>query len=382
MSLDEAHVARTLETFSAEGDPAEFSVLADYFLERERPDLAASALDRAYGLAPDDEQIRKQRAGLLDALAVEEHGLVFRYVPAGTFLMGSETGQDDERPVHPVRLGGYWVSRAPVTWATFCDLMNWEPPPHSVPRDFDEPDTERIDRPLFYLREENKIRLQYCETQTTRAGDWHAHASDLVFTDGDGNQRSPEELFGKVPRADDSRPFEYDVKPMVAVSWTDAEALCERISTQDTLYRLPTEAQWEKAARGGLIQQTYPWGDDPPTSELCDFDHFGKFALRPPLILPPNGYGLHGMSGGVWEWTSDFYDRLAYDRDASPPADPPALRTLRGGSWADCAAAVTVSFRMSLAVGSWQQSRWGDHYSPNVGFRLCRMAVGARASSV
>ncbi|MFO0929135.1 MAG: SUMF1/EgtB/PvdO family nonheme iron enzyme [Gemmataceae bacterium] len=74
-----------------------------------------------------------------------------------------------------------------------------------------------------------------------------------------------------------------------------------------------------------------------------------RFAIRPMRALPPNGYGLYAMCGGVWEWTRDWYDREAYRRAADRDPDGPSQGEERaaGGSWADCAEAVTVTFRMS-----------------------------------
>ena len=168
------------------------------------------------------------------------------------------------------------------------------------------------------------------------------------------------------PRVNPARPFAYDRKPMVAVSWEDAVALGRRISTAAVTYRLPTEAEWEKCARGGLAGCRWSWGDAPPDPSRCDFGHFGEFVIRDPRTLPPNGYGLHGMCGTVWEWTSDPYDALAYRGNA--PAMPGKIeRVLRGGSWADCARACTVSFRMSAP-----EDRDGAA-TPNIGFRLCRV---------
>ena len=97
------------------------------------PHAAASALDQAFGLDPDNPAIRQRRQRLLDRLSLNEHGIAFRYVPAGTFLMGSEQGDADERPVHAVRLGHFWISETPVSWATYCRVMEWEPPPVGMP---------------------------------------------------------------------------------------------------------------------------------------------------------------------------------------------------------------------------------------------------------
>jgi formylglycine-generating enzyme required for sulfatase activity len=94
--------------------------------------------------------------------------------------------------------------------------------------------------------------------------------------------------------------------------------------------------------------------------------------------FPPNGYGLYAVCGGVWEWARDWYDRDGYGRSRTTDPEGPAegeQRVARGGSWADCAEAVTVSYRMAFAVDE-QQRREGLYGSatPNVGFRLCRMA--------
>ena len=143
----------------------------------------------------------------------------------------------------------------------------------------------------------------------------------------------------------------------------------------------PTEAEWEVAARGGLADARYAWGDEPPTIDRCDFNRFEQFSVIPPRPLPPNGYGLYGMCGGVWEWTADWYDAHYYaDSPVEDPTGPPEgkQKVVRGGSWTDCADVVTVSFRASYGSGSWRDAKWNPHLTPNIGFRLCRVPASAQ----
>jgi formylglycine-generating enzyme required for sulfatase activity len=203
----------------------------------------------------------------------------------------------------------------------------------------------------FYQRA--KIRMQYCQAR-------------------DGAPRGPER---------------YAVKPMIAVTVEECDRLAAQLTGGAARFALPTEAQWERAARGGLVGKRFAWGDEPASPERCDFDHFGEFHIADPRAVPSNGYGLYAMCGGVWEWTRDGYDALAYRR--ATPGDGPSndsgtdsgtgsgngsgtgpatLRVLRGGSWSDCADACTVSYRMSRDVKS-------RAFAPNIGFRLVREAI-------
>jgi formylglycine-generating enzyme len=364
--------------FEPEGDPWLLFDIARQLEDEGNLEGAATVYDRAFGLHPAADEIREGRQRVLDRLAVVEHGLRFRYVPAGVFLMGSSTGEPDEGPWHPVWLSAYWLSETPVSWTAYCRLMDWQPPPEGFPRQRPAPEGD-FDRAGFHLHEANKIRLQYCEDQTVRARDWHAHAPGQMWQGG-GRVQTSQELFGAPERDDPEAPWQYDTKPMVAVAWQEALDLAGRLSTDRVRYSLPTEAQWEKGARGGLIGARHAWGNDPPAHDRCDFDRFGEFSILPMRSFAPNGYGLYAVNGCVWEWTRDWYDRDFYRQ--SPHADPegPAEgqeKVLRGGSWADCAEVVTVTFRMSRGSRSWTEGSWGDHLAPNIGFRLCRM-VAAR----
>jgi formylglycine-generating enzyme len=329
-------------------DPVRFVAMADHFLEREDLALAASALDRAYGLAPGNAGIAQHRASILDQLAVHEHGLVFRYVPAGTFEMGSNDGDPDERPVHPRRVAAFWITDVPITWAAYCRLLGWNPPPNGWPANAAE--LPRSDR--FSMTQHTKIRRQYCETETLAARDWHAHAGMTQM--------------GKVPRAHPDEPERFDHKPLVAVVLTEARLVTVALTTPDVRYSIASEAQWEKAARGGLVGKRYSWGDEPPSVERCDFYRMGAFHLTDPRALPANGYGLHGMCGGVADLTEDVYDALAYrraaDGDLAAATAAEGETVVRGGSWTDCAPAVTVSFRATAPMRA----------TPNIGFRLVR----------
>jgi formylglycine-generating enzyme required for sulfatase activity len=357
--------------YGREDDPRRYVALARELLAQGQPRAAATAYDRAFGLAPDDAEIGAARRTLLDQLAVVEHGIVFRYIPAGCFLMGSERGDPDEAPVHPVRLSDFWMAETPISWAKHCELMGWEPPPAGMPPKYFEQlqaarRKDRDDNWFFNLWAATQIRLQYCENETNSARDWHAHVPDQAWTGGNDEQVTAHKIFGQVSREHPEQPWGYDQKPVVAVAWEEAVALGERISTAQITYRLPTEAEWEKAARGGLIDARYPWGDDPPSAERCDFDRFEQFSIRRMRTFPPNQYSLYAMSGCVWEWTADWYDAGYYH--ANPSIDPtgPAngeQRVLRGGSWADCADALRVAFRMSRPTS----------VAPTIGVRLCRV---------
>jgi formylglycine-generating enzyme required for sulfatase activity len=124
--------------------------------------------------------------------------------------------------------------------------------------------------------------------------------------------------------------------PATNVSWFDAVAFCERLSKQWGFpVRLPTEAEWESAARGGLEQKLYPWGDEPPNSRPRYAERWQE-GPEPIAQSEPNGYGLYDMCENVHEWCSDWYDPRYYERS---PTDNPrgpetgVRRASRGGAW-------------------------------------------------
>lgn len=131
--------------------------------------------------------------------------------------------------------------------------------------------------------------------------------------------------------------FSHPQKPVVGVSWVDATAYCAWLSKNaGKNFRLPTEAEWERAARGESEGKKYPWGDEPPWERPYpgyDLETGGPQRVG---LNEPNAFGLYDMSEGVHEWCSDFYDAdyYRYSPERNPQGPPSGQRRAsRGGSW-------------------------------------------------
>ena len=213
-------------------------------------------------------------------------------IPGGVFMMGNDDGKGDERPQHRVKLKSFRMSRSEVT------------------------------------------NRQY-----------------LAFLEDSGYQRPKDPVFAK------NYLIANPNLPVVNVSYEDAIEFCKWATRKfGTTVRLPTEAEWEYAARGGKEHATYPWGMESPKTHAR---YKGNASRGTPTVehtaFAPNGFGLYNMSGNVSEWVADFYAKDYYQ--VSPIKDPagPAIgpkRVIRGGSWADDEPELTVTRRRSRDPGN------------------------------
>jgi formylglycine-generating enzyme required for sulfatase activity len=218
------------------------------------------------------------------------------WVPAGEFRMGSDAHYPEEAPAHRVAVDGFWIDRHLVTNAEFGRFTRETGYVTVAERTLDPADFPGAPA-------ENLVPGALVFTGTAGPVDLRHMSQWWAWTPG-ASWRHPD---GPLSSASD-RPEH----PVVHVAYEDASAYAGWAGKA-----LPTEAQWERAARGGLDGTTYVWGDAPegPEQPLANYWH-GAFPWRadpgygattPVGSFPANGHGLHDMAGNVWEWTSDWY---------------------------------------------------------------------------
>jgi sulfatase modifying factor 1 len=329
------------------------------------------------------------------------------WVPGGTFWMGSDYEQfPDAKPVHKVYVDGFWMDRTEVTNAQFARFIEATVYVTVVERPLDVKKFPNFDATGFGFQFEYVAALAVAPGQGTLgalpwAGLYHAPGTlkpfSLVFqmpnkaVKPKGAHpatwwRPVARACWKHPEGPGSNLLGRENHPAVHICHEDAEAYAKWAGK-----RLPTEAEWEFASRGGLDKKPYAWGDElkPNGKPMAntwqgEFPHRntledGYLGTAPVGSFPANGFGLHDMAGNVWEWCSDWYQprypSALGERNPQGPAtshDPaePGVpkRVQRGGSFL-CCDNYCVRF-MAGGRGKGEPESTGNH----IGFR-CVQAV-------
>ena len=274
-------------------------------------------------------------------------------LPAGVFRMGSEYAQgfpaDGEGPVRPVQLDSFYIDEAAVTNDAF----------------------ERFIAATGYSTDAERYGWSF-----VFAGDLPESSPDLEGVIGVEWWRRVDGADWKHPEGPSSTVTNRADYPVVHVSWGDATAFAAWAGK-----RLPTEAEWEYAARGGLDQKLYPWGDELTSDgrHLCNTwqgtfptensAEDGFRGVAPVRAYPPNAYGLFSVTGNTWEWCADWFDP-AYHVNATRlnPVGPisGSSRVLKGGSYL-CHASYCNRYRVAART-----SNTPDSATTNIGFRCVR----------
>jgi formylglycine-generating enzyme len=222
------------------------------------------------------------------------------FVPGGTFRMGSDKHYPEEAPVHRVTVDPFWMDRTPVTNAEFRKFVE-----ATGYKTFAEIPPDPKDYPGALPHMLNPASLVF--TPPNRPVDLRNFANWWNF-EADANWRRQYGRGSSIRALDDH--------PVVHIAYCDAQAYAAWVAKE-----LPTEAEWEFAARGGLDGAEFAWGDmltpggrhmantwqgEFPSQNLKE-DGFER--TSPVTAFPPNGYGLYDMIGNVWEWTTDWYSQ-------------------------------------------------------------------------
>jgi len=254
------------------------------------------------------DEIHEQEKGKTKQLEAKSEMV---YIPPGPFLMGSDTVISYSRPVHEVWLDGFYIDKYEVTNAQYAEFLN-----------------------------------------SVESADYHIPIRTHCGIEKIAGIFKPKKGCSNWP--------------VTYVNWLDAKAYADWAGK-----RLPTEAEWEKAARGGLAGKKYPWGDRITHDDANYGGQVGKDKWKraaPVGSFSPNGYGLYDIAGNVWEFCQDGFDPNYYEN--SPKKNPKGSesgvrRVIRGGSWNDGPDLLNCGHRDEVD----QFHRWID-----IGFRCVRPA--------
>jgi len=271
-------------------------------------------------------------------------GMTLVCVPAGEFLMGSGDeyyySYDDEKPQHKVCLDSYWIDQTEVTNAMFAEFVAATGYRTAA----------EIEGSGYVYTPSGSTRWSWVD------GEWvKQFLPGWLWVDGADWQH---------PSGPDSDLDDKEDHPVVQVSWNDAEAYCSWAGRS-----LPSEAQWEKAARGseGYI---YPWGNQSPTSSFLNYQWvIGSTTAVGSYLAGASPYGALDLAGNVWEWTADWYDKNYYSSQTNwlNPVGPASgtQYIVRGGAWDVDGIYVRAAHRYSYPP---------DHRVSKLGFR-CALRI-------
>lgn len=274
------------------------------------------------------------------------------YIPGGEFVMGTNSKEgfpaDGEGPMRKVKVKPFYMDPCAVTNAEFTEFVEdtgYQTEAEAYGWSF-----------VFHSLLSEKIRKQV--NQIVQGTPWWCRVSGAYWHQPEGPDSS----------IDEKRDH-----PVVHISWNDAQAYCRWAGK-----RLPTEAEWEFAARGGLEQKKYPWGDEltPDGEHYCNIwqgvfpkqntEEDGFAGTAPAKSFPPNGYGLYNVSGNIWEWCSDWFIRTIHRRGGRDNPQGPeegTSRIMRGGSYL-CHESYCNRYRVAA-----RSSNTPDSSTGNLGFR-------------